>query len=425
MIWLTLSVFTILLFAGMPMPFVLLGSSMSYFLFNPIAPSIIAQRLNGSLELFPLLAVPFFVFTGALMARGGIAERLYGFAEGLVGHWRGGLAQVAVINSLFLGAMSGSANADAAIDARTVVPVMRKQGYSNGFASAISACSGVIAPLLPPSIGLIIYGLLTNTSIARLFIGGIVPAFITAACLMITVREVSKRRGYGALREKRLPLREIGLRARHAIWALAMPVLLLFGLRIGWFTPTELGAVASGYAMIVGLFIYKGFRGRDIFEIGRESAHTTASVMLIIATSAIFSVVLTLEEVPQLVVGQLLDISDNKYVVLLIINILLLLLGTVMEGLSLMIILAPLFLQVMARLGIDPIHFGVVLIFNLTIGSVSPPIGSVLFTVCSITKCSIEEFTRESIPLFLALGVALFIITFVPQTVLFLPRLVF
>ncbi len=182
MIWLTLSVFTILLFAGMPMPFVLLGSSMSYFLFNPIAPSIIAQRLNGSLELFPLLAVPFFVFTGALMARGGIAERLYGFAEGLVGHWRGGLAQVAVINSLFLGAMSGSANADAAIDARTVVPVMRKQGYSNGFASAISACSGVIAPLLPPSIGLIIYGLLTNTSIARLFIGGIVPAFITAAC---------------------------------------------------------------------------------------------------------------------------------------------------------------------------------------------------------------------------------------------------
>jgi len=425
MIWLTLTVFTVLLFAGMPMPFVLLGSSMSYFLFNPIAPSIIAQRLNGSLELFPLLAVPFFVFTGALMARGGIAERLYGFAEGLVGHWRGGLAQVAVINSLFLGAMSGSANADAAIDARTVVPVMRRQGYSNGFASAISACSGVIAPLLPPSIGLIIYGLLTNTSIARLFIGGIVPAFITAACLMITVREVSKRRGYGALRERRLPLREIGLRARHAIWALAMPVLLLFGLRIGWFTPTELGAVASGYALIVGLFIYKGFRARDIFEIGREAAHTTASVMLIIATSAIFSVVLTLEEVPQLVVGQLLDVSDNKYVVLLIINILLLLLGTVMEGLSLMIILAPLFLQVMARLGIDPIHFGVVLIFNLTIGSVSPPIGSVLFTVCSITKCSIEEFTRESIPLFLALGIALFIVTFVPQTVLFLPRLVF
>jgi tripartite ATP-independent transporter DctM subunit len=425
MILITLAVFTVLLLAGMPIAFVLLGSSMSYFVFNPIAPSVIAQRLNGSLELFPLLAVPFFVFAGAAMARGGIADRLYDFAEGLVGHWRGGLAQVAVINSLFLGAMSGSSNADAAIDARTVVPVMRRQGYSNGFASAISACSGVIAPMLPPSIGLIIYGLLTNTSIARLFMGGIVPAFLAAGALMLTVREVSKRRGYGALRPHRLPLREVGLRARHAIWALAMPVLLLFGLRVGWFTPTELGAIAATYALIVGLIVYRGFTIRETYEVARESAHTTANVMLIIATSAIFSVVLTLEEVPQTVVGQLLDLSDNKYVVLAIINVLLLLLGTVMEGLSLMVILAPLFLQVMSRMGIDPVHFGVVLIVNLTIGSVSPPIGSVLFTVCSITKCSIEEFTRESIPLLAALIVVLFVITFLPETVLFLPRLLF
>ena len=255
---LTFLVFLVLLFAGMPISFVLLGSAMSYFLVNPIAPSIIAQRMNGSLELFPLLAVPFFVFAGAAMARGGIADRLYGFAEALVGHWRGGLAQVAVINSLFMGAMSGSSNADAAIDARTIVPIMRKQGYSNGFASAISACSGVIAPVLPPSIGLIIYGLLTNTSIGQLFIGGIIPAFLIAAALMITVHEVSKRRGYGSLRPDRMPLREVAIKARHAVWALAMPFLLLFGLRIGWFTPTELGAIAAAYALLVGLFVYQG-----------------------------------------------------------------------------------------------------------------------------------------------------------------------
>lgn len=425
MITLTLTVFTVLMFAGMPISFVLLGSSMTYFIVNPIAPSVIAQRMNGSLELFPLLAVPFFVFAGAAMARGGIAERLYGFAEGLVGHWRGGLAQIAVINSLFTGAMSGSANADAAIDARTIVPVMRAQGYSNGFASAVSACSGVIAPMLPPSIGLIIYGLLTNTSIGRLFLGGIVPAFLIAAALMLTVREVAKRRGYGALRERRLPLRDIALRARHAVWALAMPLLLLFGLRIGWFTPTELGAVAATYALVVGVFVYGGFTLRETYEVAREATLTTANVMLLIAASGIFSVVLTLEEVPQTVTAFLLDVSDNKYVVLALINVLLLLLGTVMEGLSLMVILAPLFLQVMSRFGIDPVHFGVVLIINLTIGSVSPPIGSVLFTVCSITKCSIEEFTRESIPLFVALTVVLFIVTFVPATVLTLPWLLF
>ncbi len=425
MIALTFIVFLVLLFAGMPISFVLLGSAMSYFMVNPIAPSIIAQRMNGSLELFPLLAVPFFVFAGAAMARGGIADRLYGFAEALVGHWRGGLAQVAVVNSLFMGAMSGSANADAAIDARTVVPIMRKQGYSNGFASAISACSGVIAPVLPPSIGLIIYGLLTNTSIGQLFIGGIIPAFLIAAALMITVHQVAKRRGYGALRPHRMPGREIAIKARHALWALAMPFLLLFGLRIGWFTPTELGAIAAAYALFVGLFIYRGFSVSETYDLARESAHTTANVMLIIAASAIFSVVLTLEEVPQTVVEYLLAMTDNKYVALVLINILLLLLGTVMEGLSLMVILAPLFLQVMQRFGIDPIHFGVVLIVNLTIGSVSPPIGSVLFTVCSITKCSIEEFTRESIPLLMALIVVLFLITFLPETVVFLPRMLF
>ncbi|WP_342363303.1 TRAP transporter large permease [Terrarubrum flagellatum] len=425
MIVATLLLFAVLLATGMPIAFVILGSSLLYFAVNPIAPSVLAQRLTGSLESFPLLAIPFFVVAGAAMARGGIAERLYGFADGLVGHWRGGLAQVAVINSLLIGTMSGSSNADAAIDARTIVPVMRRQGYTNGFASAISASSGLIAPIMPPSIGLIVYGLLTSTSVSRLFIGGVIPAFLIAIGLMIMVRIIASRRGYGATRNKRLPASEIVERGRRAIWALAMPVLLLFGLRIGWFTPTELGVIAAVYAFIVGLVIYRGMKPRDVYEILRESAFTTANVMVILAASAAFSVVLTLEEVPQFVVSNLLSVSNNPYLILVIINIALLVLGMIMESLSLMVILAPLLNDIIQKVGIDPVHFGVVLVFNLGIGSVHPPVGTVVYTVCSITKCSVEEFTWELLPFLGALLAVLAVLIFFPPLTLFLPNLLF
>ncbi|RBO87745.1 TRAP transporter large permease [Pseudochrobactrum asaccharolyticum] len=417
--------FFFLLILGVPIAFVLLGSSVAYFAMNPMMGSIVAQRLASSLESFPLLAVPFFIFTGAAMARGGIAHRLYDLAEGMVGHWRGGLAQVAVMNSLFLGAMSGSSNADAAIEARTIAPIMRERGYSNAFASVVSASSSVVAPIMPPSIGLIIYGLLTNTSIGKLFIGGVVPALLITISMLMTVRIVSKRRGYGAMREKRLPLTAIMTRTRSALWALAMPVLLLVGLRGGWFTPTELGAIAAVYALIVGLFIYRGFKFSHIYDMLKESAHTTAGVMFIMAAASVFSLILALEQLPQAMLQGLLSLTDNKYLLLLIINIALLLLGTVLEGLALLIILAPLLLEVINNLGIDPVHFGIVMVFNTTIGSVTPPVGTVLYTVCSITKCSIEEFTVEFLPFFLALVLVLLALVFVPPLVTFLPNAFF
>lgn len=417
--------FFFLLILGVPIAFVLLGASVAYFAMNPMMASIIAQRMASSLESFPLLAVPFFIFAGAAMARGGIAHKLYGLAEGLVGHWRGGLAQVAVMNSLFLGAMSGSSNADAAIEARTIAPIMRERGYSNAFASVVSASSSVVAPIMPPSIGLIVYGLLTNTSIGKLFIGGIIPAFLITISMLITVRVVSKKRGYGAMREKRMPAPEIMTRARTALWALAMPVLLLVGLRGGWFTPTELGAIAAVYALLVGLFIYRGFRIRDVYSMLTESAHTTAGVMLILAAASVFSMILALEQLPQSMLEALLGLTDNKYLLLLIINIALLLLGTVLEGLALLVILAPLLLDVINNLGIDPVHFGIVMVFNTTIGSVTPPVGTVLYTVCSITKCSIEEFTVEFLPFFLALVLVLLALVFIPPLVTFLPNLLF
>ena len=418
-------VFVLLLVLGVPIAFVILGASVVYFTLNPLMTSIVAQRMASSLESFPLLAVPFFIVAGAFMAHGGIAKRLYALADGLVGHFHGGLAQVAVLNSLFLGAMSGSANADAAIDARTIAPIMREQGYSNGFASVVSAASGAITPIMPPSIGLIVYGLLTGTSIGRLFIGGIVPAFIITAALLLTVRWTSKRRGYLPVRAARLPLIAVATRAGAALWALAMPVLLIAGLRGGWFTPTELGAIAAIYAFVVGLFIYRGVRWNQIFDIMRESARTTANVLFIVVTAAVFSMILALEQAPQQMVNTLLALSDNKYAVLLIVNLFLLVLGTFLEGLALMIILVPILLEIMETLDVDPVHFGIVLVFNTTIGSITPPVGTVLYTVCSITKCSIEEFAVEFLPFLAALVGVLILLTFVPPLVTFLPNLIF
>lgn len=419
---LTAIAFVVLLLLGLPVGFVMLGASMIYFFQNPMMASIVAQRMGSALESFPLLAVPLFVVAGCAMARGGIADRLYGFAETLVGHWKGGLAQIAVVNSLFMGAMSGSANADAAIDARTIVPVMRQHGYTNAYGSVVSAASALIAPIMPPSIALIVYGLLTDTSIGRLFMGGVIPAFFIAAALMLTVRWCARRHGHTQARTESAKPREIWTKGHAALWALAMPVLLLFGLRTGFFTPTELGAFAALYAFFVGAVIYKGLSFSDSYDLLRESALTTAGVMFIVASASVFSLILSLEQLPQMLVSQLLGISENKYVVLIVINIALLVLGTIFEGLAIIIILGPFLLDVATSLGIDPVHLGVVLVFNTAIGSVTPPIGTVMFTVCSITKCSIEDFSKEFLPFLAVLVGLLLLFTLVPPIITFLPN---
>lgn len=418
-------VFVILLALGLPVGFVMLGASMAYFAINPMMTSLVAQRMSSGLESFPLLAIPLFVVAGAAMARGGIADRLYAFCETLVGHWRGGLAQIAVLNSVFMGAMSGSANADAAIDARTIVPVMRSRGYSNAYGSVVSAASSLIAPIMPPSIALIVYGLLTDTSIGRLFMGGVIPALVIAVALMLTVRWTAVRMNLAPARETRAGPREVLRHGRAALWALAMPVMLLFGLRSGWFTPTELGAVAAVYAFLVGVVVYRGLTVGESLSLFSESALTTASVMFIVASASVFSLILSLEQVPQQLITALLAISDNKYVVLLVVNIALLILGTVFEGLAIIVILGPLLVQVAKTLGIDPVHLGVVLVFNTAIGSLTPPVGTVMFTVCSITRCSVEDFTKSFVPFLIAAVGVLFLLTYVPALVMFLPNLVF
>lgn len=414
----------VLMMLGMPVAFALLMVSAVYFVANPMPDALLVQRFVSGIDSFPLLAVAFFVLLGSVLARGGIAERLLGFADSLVGHRRGGLAQVNVLNSVLLGGMSGSANADAAIDAKILVPEMLKRNYGLGFSAALSGASGMITPMLPPGLGFIIYGLLAEVSIGRLFIGGIIPGLLIAVGLSIVVAITARVRGYGSDREK-ASLREILINGRAAIWALLMPVILMVGLRIGVFTPTELGAIATVYALVVAMVIYRTIPLRDIPKVLGEGVMTTASIMLIIASAGIFGWILTIERVPQQLIALLLQVSDNVWVILLILNVAILLIGMVVESNSLLVILTPMLAPVAAQLGIDPIHFGVVLVLNLTIGSMTPPIGTVMFTICSMTGCTPEVYSREVVKFVVALITVLGLCTYIPSLVTALPNYFF
>lgn len=423
MIWLLILTLLALIALRVPIYLALLAISVGYVAINSASNTVAIQRMFSGLDSFPLLAVPLFVLAGTIMASGGVAARLMGFATTLVGHFRGGLAQVNVLNSLLIGGMSGSANADAAVDAKILVPIMRKQGYSNGFASAISAASGSISPILPPSIGLILYGVLANVSIGDLFVGGIVPGFLIAMALMGTVAFLARRHNYPRVNDRMSRPREILSSFRHSVLALLMPVLLIVGLRMGVFTPTELGAIAVLYSLIVSLFIYKEISWKDLGPILIDSVRTTAMVMVILASAAVFSIVVSYERLPTMFAALLEPLSGSPILTLLVINLLLLTLGLFMESMSLMIILVPILSPIAASLGVDPVHFGLIIVINLTLGSITPPVGSVIYTVMAITKVKMAEFTQAFMPLFAALVLTLLFVTMVPWTVTWLPSI--
>jgi tripartite ATP-independent transporter DctM subunit len=415
----------LLLLIGMSVPvaFAILGASIGYFLVTPSLDIIVAQRMVGSLESFPLLAIPLFVLAGTIMAQGGIAERLIGFADVLVGHMRGGLAQVNVINSVLIGGMSGSATADAAIDSKVLVPIMRQKGYSNGFASALTATSSAFGPLLPPSISLVLYGVMANVSIADLFLAGIGAAAFMVVVISIVVHIMAVRNGYERSRERRATLREVWHAFRRSIFALLMPVLLLVGLRIGIFTPTELGAVAVFYALVVSIFIYREISWANLPDIFVQASATTAVIMLIIAAASAFGLVVSYEQIPMKLATFLDNISVTPVLFLLGISVLLLLLGTVLETVSLMIVLIPVLAPIGASMGIEPVQLAIVLVLVLTIGGITPPVGTIMFTVCTITGCSFGEFTRAFIPFLMAMLFCLVVIILVPQITTGLPTM--
>ncbi|WP_332447004.1 TRAP transporter large permease [Sphaerochaeta sp.] len=417
----------ILYFSSIPIAYALFGSSLFYFaVIDTSSPvDLILQKFVTSTQSFPLLAIPFFVMAGSIMNYAGISKKLMQFADVLTGHMAGGLAQVNVLLSMLMGGVSGSANADAAMQSKMLVPEMEKRGYDRAFSTAITAASSAVTPVIPPGINLIIYALIANVSVGRTFMAGYLPGILMTLSLMVTVSLISKKRGYLPVREKRASPKELLHQSLDSLWALLFPFGIILGLRIGMFTPSEAGAVAVFYCIIVGKFIYKELGKEHIIPVLRETIFGTSGVVLIIVSASVFGYYLNWERIPQALTSMLLDFTQNKYLMLMIINVLFLVMGMFLEGGAALIILAPLLVPVVTKLGVDPVHFGLICIVNIMIGGLTPPFGSMMFTCCSITKCSLQDFVREVIPFIVALLISLLLVTYIPTISLILPNLLY
>ncbi|PJG85200.1 TRAP transporter large permease [Conservatibacter flavescens] len=410
---------------GTPVAFCIFFSTLSYFLMSDLPMIMLIQRLAGGLESVTLLAIPFFIMAGVFMNHTGISGRLLKFCEVLTGHMNGGLAQVNVALSTLMGGLSGSNIADAAMNSKLLVPQMVARGYTASFSAAVTAAGSLITPIIPPGIAMIIYGYVNNVSIGRLFLAGVIPGVMLCILMMILVSIISKKRGYLPIREKRASCKEIAISAKDAVLALLLPVIIIGGIRMGIFTPTEAGAVAVIYAVILGTGIYRNMDMQKLWLATKESALGAANVLLIICVAVAFSKFLTWERVPQALASWMTTIVDSPLTFLMLVNIALLVLGMFLEGNAIMIVLAPLLAPIAHAYGIDPIHFGIVFIFNGAIGTITPPLGTVMFTTCSITEVPIEKFIKDVIPFWALLLVELLLLTYIPTLSTWLPNMVY
>ena len=412
-----------LLLIGMQIAFGLGVASLATVVYLGMPPLIVFQRLNSGISVFALMAIPFFIFAGDLMIRGGIAERLVRFAGSLFGHLYGGLGQVNIAASTLFGGISGSAVADASAIGGLMIPQMEKRGYDRSFSVSLTAVSAVIALLIPPSHNMIIYSLSAGgtISIADLFTAGIVPGLLLAGALMFTTWYQAKKRGYAG--DPFPGWRQVAIYAAAAIPGIVLIGIIFGGVRSGVFTATESSCIAVVYALVVAVAVYRGMDFEGFKEATYGAVRTTAMVLLIIGCAAAFGWLLALFQVPAAMVAFMKSISDNPIVVFLLINILLLFLGTFMDMSPLIIITTPIFLPVVTAYGMDPVHFGAILILNLGIGLCTPPVGSVLFVACAIGRISIWEAMRTIWPFYGAAFAVLMLVTYVPALSLWLPAL--
>ncbi|MDR2588285.1 MAG: TRAP transporter large permease [Spirochaetales bacterium] len=415
----------VLLFLKLPVFMAVLAGSVTYFSLTPgISTQIFAQRFISGVENQPLLAVPFFVCSGVFMNYTGVTRRIMNFCEVITGRMYGGLGQVNVLLSTLMGGLSGSNLADAAMEAKMLVPEMEKQGFSREFSSVVTAVSAMITPLIPPGIAMIIYGSIANVSIGRLFIAGIGPGVLLCIALMILVSLISHKRRYLPTRERALTVKEVFPVVRAAFLPLCLPLIIIGGIRMGVFTPTEAGSVAIVYSLILGL-IYREMKLADLVKGIAETITTTASIMAIVGAAAAFAWVLTKERVPQNITNFIVNTIDNKYSFLLLVNIFLLAVGMFIEGNAAMIVLVPLLAPVAARYNIPEIQFAMIFIFNMSIGALSPPMGTLMFVTCGITKCKLKNFIIEAIPFYILLFICLLLLTFFPLFSLGIVNLVY
>ncbi len=418
---LPIGVLFILFFLNIPIAFALMGASLFYFVFiNTSMPiQMVVQQFVTAVESFPYLAVPFFIMVGSVMNHSGISKALMDFADVLVGHTKGGLAQVNVLLSALMGGISGSANADAAMQSKILVPEMERKGFSKPFSAAITAASSAISPVIPPGTNLILYALIANVSVGSMFLAAYMPGILMAIALMITVHIISVRRNYQPSRDKMSSPKAIFKQFIVSIWALFIPFAIIMGMRFGIFTPTEAGGIAVVFAAIVGFFVYKKLKIHHIPLILMDTVKSTGAVMAIIASAKVFGYYLTLERIPQMITEFLVNMTDSPFVLLIVINVLLLFIGMFIEGGAALVILAPLLVPAVKMFGVDPIHFGMIFIVNIMIGGLTPPFGSMMFTVCSIVNVKLEDFIKEVWPFILALLAVLLLITYSESAALF------
>jgi TRAP-type transport system large permease protein len=418
--------FTVLLLIGMPVAFAIGIAGALFFLQHPELPLTIPIQLTVSeTQNFALLAVPLFILAGNFLNNSGITHNLLNLATVLTGRMQGGLAQTSIALSTLMSGVTGSSIADAAMNARVLGLQMLKRGFSKGYAAGVLSYGSLLAPIIPPGIGFILYGTVGQVSIGRLFAAGIVPGLMLWASLAIAISLTARRRGYAPERATRPTVKEIAVALWGGIWAILFPIILLLGLRYGIFTPSEIGAFAVIYAVLVGVFAYRLLTLAGFREAVEGSLIDIGGIMFLLALSAIFGYGIVFERIPEVISTWMLGITDNAHVVMVLIVLCILLAGTFMEGSVLIIMLTPIFLPLIMKYDIDPVHFGLVFIIAATIGNYTPPVGGAMFVVCQILRCPIGEYTRESIPFLIAVSVITLLLVFLPEVVLFVPDLIF
>lgn len=411
---------------GLPIGFSLILSVIAYFASDPyLSFNIIVQRMVSSTESVSLMAIPFFVTAGSIMNYSGISARLMALADALVGHMTGGLGQVNVLLSTLMGGVSGSGAADAAMECKLLVPEMEKRGYDPGFSAAVTAASACITPIIPPSIALVVFAFICGLPTGKLLCAGYLPGLLLCLSQMFIVHRISKKRGFKPSREKMASSAELWKLVKAGAWALFLPFGLILGLRIGIFSATEGGALMCVYSLLVGMFIYKELKPKHIPIIIRDAVLSTASVMIILCAANVFSYYLSWERIPAQLSEFIIGIAGNKYVFLLLVNVLFLILGMFLDGTASMIILAPLFTPIAVSLGIDPIQFGLIIALNIAIGAITPPFGLYIYIVSSTLEMRTERVICSLIPFILAALGVLILVSYVPWITTCIPNLVY
>ena len=425
LVLLIFGILVLMILIGFPIAVAMGLTAVGFFLGlgEPRMIGAMAQRMYSAVSSFPLLAIPFFILAGNLMNTGGMTDRIFGFARTLVGHVRGGLAHVSVLASMLFAGVSGAALAEAMGLGLIEIKAMKDGGFDKTFAGAVVASSSTIGPVIPPSIPLVIYGALAEVSVGKLFLGGVIPGVLMGVGIMVVIYILSVKRGYRA--EQRASLAQVTRSAIDGFLGLLAPGIIMGGILGGVFTPTEAAVAAVIYALVIGAIVYRELDLRRLGTILWDTVDQTVRVMFIIAAAGMFGWLLIYIRAPQQIVEGLTALTSSPAVILLIFNVILLVLGCFMEGIAIMLLTVPIFVPVLAKFGIDPVHFGVVMTLNLMIGLLTPPVGMVLYAVSTIAQVTVVRLARELVPFMIVLGVVLILITYIPGLVTWLPNLVF